>query len=387
MVGRAHTGSGTGNIHRRRNMRRLVFAGIGLAVMAAVAGCSAVSDTAEKKAENTELTPSNDEGLDVYIFDLDGNDCIAFNADGEAVIIGAGKGTAELLTELEKLGLDKPECVLLPDSSDDYSGDAEALLQGVDISGADLFRSSTASFPWYNPEDYYKPDALNIRAVTAANLITPEKEGEQYKIRGEDTRHSFNMDGIYHSGGKMTVTKPDPVTNKREHLFVKDETYKVGAQKRGENYRILFLTPYFDDTNSKTKDRMGLTVLLEYRGRYFCFTSSINEYQETGALYVMEKIGIDPSEISVLQAANHGSDDATSQEFLDAVKPEYVFISCGGSYSAGQETLDRIKKAGCSLYRTDLQGALQIHCDKDGKITWSQKPTDNYTATEVGNEK
>jgi beta-lactamase superfamily II metal-dependent hydrolase len=66
---------------------------------------------------------------------------------------------------------------------------------------------------------------------------------------------------------------------------------------------------------------------------------------------------------SVLKIAHHGSKYATSQEFVDRVKPGVAIISCGEWNRYGhpsQVVLDRLRAANVKLYRTDLQGEITI---------------------------
>jgi beta-lactamase superfamily II metal-dependent hydrolase len=67
--------------------------------------------------------------------------------------------------------------------------------------------------------------------------------------------------------------------------------------------------------------------------------------------------------VRVLKVAHHGSKYATSQDFIDRVKPEVAIISCGEWNRYGhpsQGVLDRLKSANAKLYRTDLQGEITI---------------------------
>jgi beta-lactamase superfamily II metal-dependent hydrolase len=66
---------------------------------------------------------------------------------------------------------------------------------------------------------------------------------------------------------------------------------------------------------------------------------------------------------SVLKVAHHGSKYATSQDFLDRVKPAVAIVSCGEWNRYGhpsQVVLDRLRAANAKLYRTDLQGEITI---------------------------
>ena len=66
-------------------------------------------------------------------------------------------------------------------------------------------------------------------------------------------------------------------------------------------------------------------------------------------------------DIDVLIVGHHGSKYSTCEELLLATKPETAIISVGENNPYGhpaQETLDRLKKYGCVIYRTDLHGTI-----------------------------
>ncbi len=68
-------------------------------------------------------------------------------------------------------------------------------------------------------------------------------------------------------------------------------------------------------------------------------------------------------DVDVLIAGHHGSKNSTSQELLDAVKPEIVCISASIDNHYGHpsaEVLGRLKDFGCQVYRTDLHGEIII---------------------------
>jgi competence protein ComEC len=66
---------------------------------------------------------------------------------------------------------------------------------------------------------------------------------------------------------------------------------------------------------------------------------------------------------SVLKSPHHGSNGSSSTPFLEAVAPGIVVVSVGAGNRYGlphAEILDRYRKAGASVYRTDLDGAVEI---------------------------
>jgi competence protein ComEC len=67
--------------------------------------------------------------------------------------------------------------------------------------------------------------------------------------------------------------------------------------------------------------------------------------------------------VRFLKVAHHGSKYATSQDFVDRVKPEVAIVSCGEWNRYGhpsQIVLDRLKAANAKVFRTDLQGEITI---------------------------
>ena len=70
-------------------------------------------------------------------------------------------------------------------------------------------------------------------------------------------------------------------------------------------------------------------------------------------------------ELNVLMAGHHGSKNSTSKELLEAVTPGTVIISVGSnSYGhPAEDTLRRLARAGCDIYRTDRHGTVYLSFD------------------------
>lgn len=89
---------------------------------------------------------------------------------------------------------------------------------------------------------------------------------------------------------------------------------------------------------------------------------------ELAAVSVMNDC-MPPGTIELLKAAHHGSRNATSGEFLRAVRPRAAIISAGQDNSYGhphEETLMRLREQGCDVYQTQESGAVTIHVGQDG---------------------
>lgn len=108
----------------------------------------------------------------------------------------------------------------------------------------------------------------------------------------------------------------------------------------------------------------SLVLRVDYGETSFLFTGDAEQEEQQLLLWNEEK----ELHTTVLKAAHHGAANGASRAFLTAVNPEITVISCGAGNSYGhphEETLELLKAAGSSLYRTDLQGS--ILCVSDGK--------------------
>jgi competence protein ComEC len=110
-------------------------------------------------------------------------------------------------------------------------------------------------------------------------------------------------------------------------------------------------------------NNVSIVLLGEANGRRFLLTGDVEE-------------DIDPHllvrrlpRLDVLKVAHHGSATATTQAFLDAVRPRVAVASAGAGNSYGHpagSTLGRLRDAGARVYRTDRDGSIEIELREDG---------------------
>jgi competence protein ComEC len=73
--------------------------------------------------------------------------------------------------------------------------------------------------------------------------------------------------------------------------------------------------------------------------------------------------------LDILKVAHHGSATATTQGFLDAVRPRVAIASAGTGNPYGHpagSTLARLRDSGARVYRTDRDGSVEIELREDG---------------------
>jgi len=79
------------------------------------------------------------------------------------------------------------------------------------------------------------------------------------------------------------------------------------------------------------------------------------------------KSGVD-IDAEILKLGHHGSDTSNSEEFLDAISPEYGLISCGlgNKYEHPiKEIMERLEERDIEVYRTDESGSVVMTITTD----------------------
>ena len=77
---------------------------------------------------------------------------------------------------------------------------------------------------------------------------------------------------------------------------------------------------------------------------------------------------------SLLKVGHHGSKYASSEAFLAAVAPKVAVISAGYANSfhlPAPSTVARLQKRAIRVYRTDLDGSVEVALGTDGAVTVS----------------
>jgi competence protein ComEC len=76
-------------------------------------------------------------------------------------------------------------------------------------------------------------------------------------------------------------------------------------------------------------------------------------------------------EADVLKVGHHGSQTSTSAPFLQAVRPRFAILSSrqnAGWPLPSEAVLDRLRAAGIAYARTDVDGAITVHLDAEGRM-------------------
>ena len=105
-------------------------------------------------------------------------------------------------------------------------------------------------------------------------------------------------------------------------------------------------------------NELSLVLRLEEDGSSCLFTGDISSEVEKELLAIGAI-----EEVDFLKAAHHGSKYSNSYEFLQALQPKIVSISCGENNRyghPGEETLERLNQIDSKILRTDQNGEIRI---------------------------
>lgn len=128
-----------------------------------------------------------------------------------------------------------------------------------------------------------------------------------------------------------------------------------------------------------SKNNRSLVIRACYREACMLLTGDLERGGEGGLLEGGETLRSE-----ILKVGHHGSRTSTSTEFLNAVAPQWALISAGRDNRFGMphpEVLQRLRRQGAKIYRTDQSGMIQIGIggEKVFKVNLGPGgPTPNY---------
>jgi competence protein ComEC len=297
---------------RRKNQKYPLWAVAAAALVCFLAGTFAVPHHAagqESQAGSypAQSAPANSGDTLVYFLDVGQGDCELIRlATGENILIDSGTSeTAQKLVScLNGLGVHKIDTLIATHPHEDHIGGMTQVIKAFEIGKIYMPRIADRDLP----------------TTSVYETLLKEIDGKGLKI----TEAKGGME-IFESGKeKLEIFAPN--SSKYTDL---------------NNYSIV------------TKLTCG--------EKSFLFTGDAQAESEKEMIAKGYDIKSD-----VLKCGHHGSSTSTSAAFLKAVGPSAAVISCGVDNDYGhpnKEVLNRLQKAGVTVYRTDLQDTILARCD------------------------
>jgi competence protein ComEC len=127
-------------------------------------------------------------------------------------------------------------------------------------------------------------------------------------------------------------------------------------------------------------NNVSIVLLGEARGRRFLLAGDIEE--EIDPLLLARGL----PRVDVLKVAHHGSRTSSTAAFLDAVRPGVAVVSAGASNPYGHPapaTIERLRQHGSRVFRTDLDGTVEIGIGGDGITVAASGPRRTASLTAV----
>ena len=143
------------------------------------------------------------------------------------------------------------------------------------------------------------------------------------------------------------------------------EDYGVRVSFITEEERLEFgkgVLTIFPPLGEAGDNERGLAVLASAGENDFLITGDMDAATEAKLLEAY-----DLPDIEALVAGHHGSKYASSQALLEALRPETACISVGSNPYGHptEETLLRLARQGCDIYRTDLHGTIHLSWNQE----------------------
>lgn len=208
---------------------------------------------------------------------------------------------------------------------------------------------------------------------------------EYFIMTHPDADHIGGADVVLYKFDCDTILMPDKEVDTRTYDDViqamKSKNYTAIHPQIGDSYSfgdasftVLAPVRQYSDNNNNS-----IVIKMTHGENTFLFTGDAEEEAEMDILAE----GLDVS-ADVLKAGHHGSSTSTSDDFLEAVSPEYAVISCGEDNKYGHphaETMNKFRQTGVTVYRTDEQGTV-IAISDGSAITWNESPSDSWMTGE-----
>lgn len=214
-----------------------------------------------------------------------------------------------------------------------------------------------------------------------------------YVVTHADIDHSGGIADLVNTFGADAVYLPAIPSGTQNYRTLLSAVEKSGAAVKtakrysvieaGEAYAV-FLSPY---SQGETDENDASSVLyLRYGELTALFAADISsareeqlrmEYEIDQTLFDFGNFTVRLDDVDILKVSHHGSNTASSAEWLDLIRPEVSVLSCGRGNPYGHPSggaLARLSACGSEIYRTDELGDILLSARADGSytVTWEK---------------
>lgn len=274
-----------------------------------------IPDTTNKQRS----TVKNVDGkMTVHFIDVGQADATLFVQGDETMLFDVATRSRgdEVVEYIKKLGIDQIDVLVLSHPHDDHMGGAAKVLNNIKVG------------------KIYAPDIFDIKSL------------DNNKWYREMIDAVDKIDAERNKG--VARNKQTSIWN-----FPRNEKGKFANFKIGDAV-VNFYAPLEDEYNDLND--YSICAKVSYGTIDVFLTGDATDNVEKALI----KKGYD-LDVEVFQASHHGSDTGNSKEFLEAMSPECIVISCGMQNKHNhpvKSVLKLYKKMGIPVYRTDESGDI-----------------------------
>ena len=304
------------------------------------------------------------EDLQVNFLDIGQGDCIIIELpDGKNMIIDSGDGNSDqtvIRNFTTENNIETFDYLLLTHQDADHVANMDWVLENYKVNYV------------FRPNNYSKHDS-SASLPSEFNPVISDKDAVSTTKAYADF-----MVAAYNEGCVVEVfNKDSDFTN---YILCGDEKY---------SYTFNFLTPTANKSEIiyEIPNDYSPILTLEYAGKKVMFTgdAELDVLDEYVSAYG------DDINVDVLKVGHHGSNNATSSEFLSCIDPEFAVIQCGQGNSYGHphaSVLSALKNhdAGIAIYRNDCNGGIELSISLSGSISWDFERSDMSYNDMTGDE-
>jgi competence protein ComEC len=246
--------------------------------------------------------------MELYVLDVGQADALLIKSEEGNILFDSGDldTKKELIAELEELGVEKIEYAVFTHPHADHIGAADLVLTTFEVKNVILPVVDDKDVP---TSKVYERMITALENNEAINVIAAEPDAE-YSV-GEV---------------KMKILAPNSAD--------------------------------YSDLNN-----YSVVVRVDYGATSFMLTGDAEDVSEEEMLSRYPESEL---KCNFYKAAHHGARESNTAEFLKAVSPEIIAVSCGEGNSYGHphaEAMARLEDPGAVIYRTDLLGRLVFRSD------------------------
>lgn len=191
-----------------------------------------------------------------------------------------------------------------------------------------------------------------------------------------DQDHIGGLIDLFKAYDIETVMKTDVLSDSQTFAKLEDEIEKENSEiikaESGEKINIadgawldvIFPLNSMAESHKKETNSSSVVMKLNFRESSFLFMGDLPSEQEKELLEEIRQRA-DDLKASVLKVSHHGSKYASSDAFLDAVKPGDAIVSVGANNAYGHpnsEVLQRLRSRGINIFRTDELNDIVYEC-------------------------